>query len=82
MSNINILISDPYERKARLKPALFALMPLIFLYFSLFPENQPIWSTIWGLIVYCGSTMLLIQFGRNWGKLLEPSLFRAWGGKP
>ena len=79
---MNNIISDPYDRKARLKPALLALMPLIFLFFSLFPENQPIWSIIWGLMVYCGSTMLLIQFGRNWGKLLEPSLFRAWGGKP
>ena len=82
MSNINELICDPYDRKARLRPALLALFPLIFLFFSLFPEIQPIWSTIWGLMVYCGSTMLLIQFGRNWGKLLEPSLFRAWGGKP
>ena len=82
MSNISMLISDPYDRKARLKPALLALLPLIFLCISLFPEIQSIWPTMGGLVFYCGSTMLLIQFGRNRGKLLEPSLFRAWGGKP
>ena len=82
MSNINMLISDPYDRKARLKPALLALLPLIFLCISLFPEIQSIWPTMGGLVFYCGGTMLLVQIGRNWGKLLEPSLFRAWGGKP
>ena len=82
MGNISMLISDPYDRKARLKPALLALLPLIFLCISLFPEIQSIWPTMGGLVFYCGSTMLLVQFGRNWGKLLEPSLFRAWGGKP
>lgn len=79
---MNNIISDPYDRKARLGPMLWALFPLIFLFRSLFPEIQSIWPTVGGLMVYCGSTMLLIQFGRNWGKLLEPSLFRAWGGKP
>lgn len=82
MNNISMLISDPYDRKARLKPALLALLPLICLCISLFPEIQSIWSAVGGIVVYCGSTMLLIQFGRNWGKLLEPSLFRSWGGKP
>ena len=82
MNNISMLISDPYDRKARLKPALLALLPFIFLCISLFPEIQSIWSAVGGIVVYCGSTMLLTQFGRNWGKLLEPSLFRAWGGKP
>ena len=82
MNNISMLISDPYERKARLKPALLALLPLIFLCISLFPEIQSIWPTIGGLVFYCGGTMLLVQIGRNRGKALEPSLFQTWGGKP
>ena len=82
MNNISGLISDPYDRKARLSPALLALLPFIFLCISLFPEIQSTWSTIWGLVVYCGSIMLLVHVGRNRGKALELSLFQEWGGKP
>ena len=54
MNNISMLISDPYDRKARLKPALLALLPVIFLCISLFPEIQSIWS-------YYGRTGVILR---------------------
>ena len=82
MSNLYTLICDPYDRRARLSPALLALLPVIFLFISLFPNAQPVWTSLGGAVVYCGCTMLLVQLGRSRGKSLEPDLFRAWNGKP
>ena len=82
MSNIYMLICDPYDRRARLSPALLAVLPVVFLFISLFPNAQAVWTSLSGVAVYCGCTMLMVQLGRSRGKSLEPELFRAWDGKP
>ena len=82
MLNIETLISDPYNRKARLQPALLTLLPVLVVSVLLVPEIQSTWAAVVGLVVYCGGATWLTQLGRDRGKALEPALFQAWGGKP
>ncbi len=81
---IDILTSlfNPYNRKARLQPALLILLPIFIILILLISEFQAIWAAIGGLVFYCGGTTLLTQIGRDRGKALEPMLFRSWGSKP
>ena len=73
---------DPYERKARLKPALFCGVPLATTVVLLIPELGAIWGSIGALLVYCGGSLWLIQSVRDRGKALETLLYKSWGGKP
>lgn len=82
MFNLETLISDPYNRKARLQPALLTLLPVLAASVLLVPEIQSSWGGAIGVLVYCGGAMWLTQLGRDRGKALEPTLFKAWGGKP
>lgn len=82
MSDILSFLFNPYNRKARLQPALFSLLPVFIVFIFLIPELQLLWATMTGFVIYCGGTTLLTQFGRDRGKRLEPMLFRSWGGKP
>lgn len=82
MFNLETLISDPYNRKARLQPALLTLLPILVASVLLVPEIQSSWGAAVGAVVYCGGAMWLTQLGRDRGKALEPMLFKAWDGKP
>ena len=73
---------DPYDRKARLAPALLCGLPLFVSIALLTPEIGTIWATVGGLLLYCGGATFLAQIGRDRGKILEPSLHEAWGGTP
>ena len=73
---------DPYDRKARIQPALLSIVPIFVVCLLLIPQLGPIWTTLGGVILYCGSTMLLAQLGRGRGKRLEPTLYKSWGGTP
>ena len=73
---------DPYDRRARLAPALLCGLPLFVSIALLTPEIGTIWATVGGLLLYCGGATFLAQIGRDRGKILEPSLHEAWGGTP
>jgi len=73
---------DPYDRKARLAPALLCALPLFVSLLLLVPQVGPIWAAVGGLVLYCGGAKLLTQVGRDRGKVLEPKLYASWGGKP
>lgn len=76
------LISDTYERKARLYPALLLLMPVgVVLCLGLGP-NFTVTKAICGLLMTCGGLLLLSQIARDGGKRREPGLFTKWGGMP
>ena len=81
LSNLNFLF-NPYDRTARLRPALLCALPLFVSIFLLIPVIELVWSAIGGLVLFCGSTTLLTQFGRDRGKRLEPKLYEFWGGMP
>ena len=73
---------DPYDRKARLAPALLCGLPLFVSVVLLIPEVGAIWAAVGGLALYCGGATFLAQVGRDRGKALEPKLYATWGGKP
>ena len=75
-------ILDQYDRKARLRPALFCGMPLVVSILLLIPEFGAVWGSIGVIIIYCGGFILLTQIGRDLGKALESRLYQRWGGKP
>ena len=75
-------VLDPYDRKARLRPALLCGMPLIASVVLLLPEFGAIWGSLGGVVIYCGGSALLIQLGRDRGQELQVQLYQSWGGKP
>ena len=81
MEMLNSLF-DPYDRKARLAPALLCALPLFVSLLLLVPEVGAVWAVVGGLVLYCGGAKFLTQVGRDRGKVLEPKLYASWGGKP
>ena len=75
-------VTDPYERKARLWPALLALFPLIAMMELLYGAKLSALMNIAMLAISCGGLFLLTNICREIGKRLEPKLYREWGGKP
>ena len=75
-------ILNPYDRKARLQPALLTGMPLFVCLAVLVSGFGWFWSAVAGLMLFCGATTWLTHLARGRGQALEPALFRAWGGKP
>lgn len=80
--NLAELVSDPYNRRARLAPALLALLPIALVALILFPELESKTATLFGIAAYFGGAAWLTQIGRERGKRLEPELFHSWGGTP
>ena len=75
-------ITDPYERKARLYPALICLFPLMVGMSITFPK---VYSTLSGFVALAaaiGGIQFLSHLARDRGKKLEPTLFKNWGGTP
>lgn len=75
-------ITDPYERQARLWPALLALLPLFITVGTIYGPRVSTLANAVTLIIACGGLYLLAQMSRDRGKALEARLFAAWGGKP
>ena len=82
MSGILNSLFDPYDRKARVAPALLCGLPLLVSVALLIPEIGATWATLGGLVLYSGGATMLAQVGRDRGKFLEPRLYESWGGKP
>lgn len=80
--NIETLIGDSYNIKARLQPVLFVLIPIFFMLILLLPELGSTRNIIIAIAVFCGVTTWLTQIGRDRGKTIEPRLYRLWDGKP
>lgn len=75
---------DPYNRQARLYPALLTLLPAIFTAAAWFPALLA--GTVAGMLLsvfaVCGGLYLLADLARSNGKKLERGLLQAWGGWP
>ncbi len=75
-------LTDTYERKARLYPALVVVAPVIV---SAVATQVAKWSAlqaITSIAIACGGAFLCAQLARGEGKRREPWLFAVWGGKP
>ncbi len=75
-------VTDPYERQARLWPALLALLPLFVTIGATYGPRASVFANSIMLIAACGGLYLLVQISRDRGKALEEKLFVEWGGKP
>lgn len=82
LSEIVEKVTDPYERKARLWPALIAVFPLIVTIELLYSAQISILSNIAAIGGAFGLIYLLTNLSREFGKRIEPTLFEYFGGKP
>jgi hypothetical protein len=72
---------DRYERQARLKPALLALLPALV---TLAVWQPRVWTTLSGLVsllAACGLTFLLSKVARYRGRIVEHALIARHGGR-
>jgi hypothetical protein len=75
-------VTDPYDRQARLYPALLCLLPLLALIALLYAPHVSALTGVVTLAVSCGGLYLMTNICREMGKRVEERLFREWGGKP
>ena len=80
--NLTNIITDGYERKARLYPALLLIAPVIGTGVALLTAKLSVLQSLTAGVVSCGGAFLLTQLARDAGKNLEASLFAKWGGLP
>jgi hypothetical protein len=80
MTKLNLF--DHYSLRARLQPALLALLPLAFGIFAWTGPGVKWQSALWTLFGTAGGTFFLAILARNAGKCIEPSLWQSWGGAP
>jgi hypothetical protein len=73
---------DQYVLHARIAPMLITLMPSALLIVGLFPTKIAGMGIIIGAVSYCGMLVLLANLARDFGKKLEPKLYKKWGGAP
>jgi hypothetical protein len=75
-------VTDPYERPARLYPALLALLPLLASVMLLYGPKATALTGAMTVAVSCGGLYLTTNLCREFGKRLEGKLYQEWGGKP
>lgn len=74
-------ITDPYERKARLYPALVALCPVVLVLYTWFGSDFD-WKAFVAVLGPLAVVPLLCQLARDRGKTRETALYVSWGGMP
>jgi hypothetical protein len=81
MNPIN-LVTDGYERKARLYPALLLIAPVVITLAGVASTKLSALESLGTALAGCGGAFLLTQLARDAGKKREKALFEAWGGLP
>lgn len=76
------LAKDPYERKARLTPALLVVLPILVPLVCVYGPRHPVLTALLGLLGGCGAMYALASIARGRGKKLEEQLIQQWGGMP
>jgi hypothetical protein len=77
-----LMMTDVYERKARLYPALLVALPIALFGVVIGITQTSWWPTASGVVVGSGFYVVAAQIGRHRGKAKELDLFSTWGGKP
>lgn len=75
-------IRDPYERKARVTPALIVLLPFLVPLVLVYGPKSSLLTGLAGLFLSCGVLFTLANIVRGYGKKLEFQLIKKWGGLP
>lgn len=76
------LITDGYERKARLYPALVLLAPVVVTIIATMGAKLSALQSLGAAVAAGGGAFLLSQLARDAGKSREKRLFSKWGGLP
>lgn len=78
------LILDAYNRRARLGPMLFVLLPVGLLAVAWIPVGSltVVASAVPVALVLLVAAVFLAQLGRDQGKRKQADLFMSWGGSP
>lgn len=71
-----------YSFRARLAPALLAVLPVALVWVCTFAEVTPKLSTWVPVGATCGIGLLLASFAHRAGRRVEPRLYSLWGGEP
>jgi hypothetical protein len=74
--------ADPYDRQARLYPALLTLLPLVVAGMVILGHEASMLGNACLAAIGCGALYWMAGIARDSGKALEPRLFSEWGGKP
>lgn len=82
MLNFIEQIKDPYERKARVTPGLFVLLPILIPLICVYGPKHIILTSVVGLLGTSGVIYGLANIVRGRGKALEERLVNKWGGLP
>lgn len=82
LNNWASLVTDPYERAARLYPALLSLLPIMIALATTSVFGKPLATQLLTLSAACGAAYLLANISRMLGKAQEEKLFAKWGGTP
>jgi len=75
-------VFNPYERKARLYPALLAIFPVVGTAILSFHDVLSLLQSLAAVLVGAGGAFLCAELGRDGGKKIEPGLMESWGGPP
>jgi hypothetical protein len=76
------LITDSYERKARIYPALLVVAPIVAVAMAMTSTRLATLKSLGVAVAGCGGAFLLAQLARAAGKKNEHMLFAKWGGLP
>lgn len=76
------LFKDPYERKARVYPALLVMLPILVPIVGTYGAENTVLTGIAGLVLGCGAIYAVANVARGRGKVLEEKLIGKWGGMP
>lgn len=75
-------ITDPYERQARIYPAVLLIAPVIVTVTAFLSARLSALESCAAIAVGCGGAFLLSQLARDAGKKREKVLFEKWTGLP
>ena len=75
-------LTDDYNRRARLVPAVLVVLPIAILAVLAVPALLTIWGKVAALLVAAGLPFVASQVVRDRGRRVQPRLYRAWHGKP
>lgn len=76
------LVTDPYERKARVTPGLLVALPCLVPLVCVYGPKNPTLTAMVTLMGGCGVIYALASIARGRGKKLEERLLHKWGGLP
>jgi hypothetical protein len=77
------LITDNYDRPARLYPALLLIAPIVLVIMAILPEKLTILKYLGTIGAGCGGAFLLAEFARDAGLKCENGLLlKIWGVFP